>query len=37
MGKSNIGKMKIHLESIVKFLYEKFADFKSIIGDKSEY
>jgi hypothetical protein len=30
----NIGMTKIHLESIVKFLKEKFSKFKQIIGEK---
>jgi hypothetical protein len=32
----NVGMTKIHLESIVKFLKEKFSQFKQIIGEKEE-
>jgi predicted regulator of Ras-like GTPase activity (Roadblock/LC7/MglB family) len=30
----NIGMIKIHLETIAKFLKEKFSQFKEIIGEK---
>lgn len=33
---TNIGMAKLHLESIVKFLLDKFRDFKDIISDKPE-
>ena len=33
---TNLGMAKLHLETIIKFLYDKFKDFKSIIDDKSD-
>jgi hypothetical protein len=34
--KQNLGMLKIQLEAIVKFLYEKFGEFKDIISNRSE-
>ena len=33
---TNLGMAKLHLETIIKFLYEKFKDFSSIISDKPD-
>jgi hypothetical protein len=32
----NLGLIKIHLEGIVKFLAEKFSNFKILIGERDE-
>ncbi len=33
---TNLGMAKLHLESIVKFLYDKFKIFSNVISDKPE-
>jgi hypothetical protein len=32
----NLGMLKIHLEALVKFLYDKFSDFKPILEERGD-
>ena len=34
--KMNLGMLKIHLEALVKFLYDKFSDFKPILEERGD-